>query len=593
MLFPRESESRDVKDLSGLWDFKRDAENVGRKENWQDKPLKAPQPMAVPASYNDLTQDRALRDHIGDVWYERTFFVAKEWEGKRVMLRVGAASHHAVMWVNGEKVAEHKGGFLPFEADISDVANYGGENRVTLVVNNVLSYQTLPPGWLKEHNDPRHPKGHATQEYQHDFYNYAGIHRAVRLYCTPKRRIEDVTVTTDVKGKTGLVGYEVSVAGGKAEVSVKLLRETGSTAVTGEGAKGTLEVKNARLWQPGKAYLYTLEVTATGSDGESDVYRVQVGIRTVEVKGKQFLINGKPFYFQGFGKHEDMDVKGKGHDDAMLVKDFSLLKWCNANSFRTSHYPYAEEVLDLADREGIVVIDEAPAVGMNFRTKEGTFAPTRLNDETLAHHLDVMDELIARDKNHPCVVMWSVSNEPNTRETSADKYFKKVCDRTRKLDPTRPITLIECLWPDATQVSKHVDVVCINEYVGWYGDTGQTEVVDDHLRWLLDQWWKTFKKPLIITEYGADTIAGMHSDPPVVWTEEYQCEFLDEHHKTFDRFAHVIGEHVWNFADFATKQGTGRVLGNKKGVFTRNRQPKMAAHLLRARWAKPPRKKKK
>ncbi len=587
MLFPRDTETREVRDLSGIWNFRRDAKNEGRRKKWFARPLAGARPMPVPASYNDITQDAALRDHIGDVWYEREFVVPASWKGRRVVLRVGAAAHKAVVYVNGTEVTAHKGGYLPFEADVSDTVTYGAANRLTIVVDNILDFSTLPPGWLTERNDPRHPKGYRAQDYQFDFFNYAGLHRPVRLYATPKRHVDDLTITTDVKGDEGRVRYEVKTQGGRADVRVRLEDARGRTVAKGKGRAGTLSVAKARLWQPGKPYLYTLVTELVGTGGDVvDVYRLLVGLRTVKVRGNRFLINGKPFYFKGFGKHEDMDIKGKGLDEALNVKDANLLEWIGANSFRTSHYPYAEEMMDLADRLGLVVIDEAPAVGMNFRRPEGTFVEGVLDDRLLDHHLDVMRELVARDKNHPSVVMWSVSNEPRTAEAGAGRYFKRVIDLTRRLDPTRPVTLVECLWPDQTKASQYVDVICINEYAAWYGDHGHTEVVPTTLQWLLGEWYKGFKKPIIVTEFGADTMAGLHLDPPAMWSEEYQVEIMRTHTEAFDRLPYVIGEHVWNFADFMTKQGAGRVDGNKKGVFTRRRQPKMAAHWLRERWTK-------
>ena len=129
----------------------------------------------------------------------------------------------------------------------------------------------------------------------------------------------------------------------------------------------------------------------------------------MRVDGTRFLINDEPFYFKGFGMHEDHTVRGQGHDDASMVHDFELLAWLGANSFRTSHYPYAEEVLDLADRLGIVVIDETAAVGLNLGVGGGifgdgdrvTFSDDTVNDATQDVHRQAIEELIARDKNHP------------------------------------------------------------------------------------------------------------------------------------------------------------------------------------------------
>ena len=122
--------------------------------------------------------------------------------------------------------------------------------------------------------------------------------------------------------------------------------------------------------------------------------------------------------------------------------------------------------------------------------------------------------------------------------------------------------------------------------MGWYSDHGHPEVIGLQLKNELNEWYTKFGKPIIMTEYGADTIAGLHKFPPVTFREEFQCAFLDEYHKAFDQLAFLVGEHVWAFADFQTKQGLNRVDGNKKGVFTRNRQPKMAVYVLKNRWTK-------
>jgi beta-glucuronidase len=337
--------------------------------------------------------------------------------------------------------------------------------------------------------------------------------------------------------------------------------------------------------EPGAAYLYTLEARVEKDGGVVDRYPLEVGIRTVEVKDSAFLINGKPFYFKGFGKHEDMDVKGRGLDHAMLVRDFNLLEWIGANSFRTSHYPYAEEVMRMADRRGIVIVDEAPAVGMNmFRDNEKIFSEERVNDETRAHHIRVVEELIARDKNHPSVVMWSVGNEPASGEDGAPEYFGPVFARARELDPTRPVTCVEVVDPGQNKNAHLSDVILVNRYDSWYWHQGKLQVVERTLEEGLTKWYESFGKPVIISEYGADTIAGMHRLPATMFSEEYQREFMKRFHAAFDRLPFVIGEHMWNFADFGTKQGVTRVGGNKKGIFTRRRQPKGVAFDIRDRW---------
>jgi beta-glucuronidase len=588
MLKPKATGTRELVSLDGLWRFATDTA-LGA-EPWRgvlDTPLEAP----VPASYNDLFTDPAIRDHVGWVWYQRTVRVPRGWAGERICVRVDAATHIGRVYVDDTLVAEHTGGYTPFDADITDVVTAGGEFRLTIAVCNELTNTTIPPGQITVAED-----GRRQQKYLHDFYNYAGLARSVWLHCAPRLRVEDITVVTGIQGTTGLVDYSV-VTSAPAEVRVRLLDADGAEVASGSGAHGTLRVPEARLWQPGKAYLYELQAEILDGDTVVDTYPLAVGIRTVEIRGAQLLINGEPFYLTGFGKHEDTAVRGKGHDNAYLVHDFELMRWTGANSFRTTHYPYAEEVLDLADRQGFVVIDESAAVGINLFIEGGianpnkrpTFSPETMNDETRAAHARELRELIARDKNHPSVIMWCISNEPASNEDGSREYFEPLVDLVRELDPTRPVTYASYMFasPANDKIADLFDVLCLNRYHGWYLANGDLTTAEAALEAELADWVKTHGKPIVMSEYGADTEPGLHSVWDIPWTEEYQSALLEMHHRVFDRFEEVVGEQVWNFADFRTTNGIHRVDGNKKGVFTRQRQPKAAAHTLGARWRRP------
>jgi beta-glucuronidase len=331
-----------------------------------------------------------------------------------------------------------------------------------------------------------------------------------------------------------------------------------------------------------------------GGERVTDRYVLPIGIRTVAVSGSQFLINGEPFYFRGFGKHEDLNVRGRGHDDAAMVQDFALFGWMGANSFRTSHYPYAEEVLEHADRLGIVVIDETAAVGLNLGVGGGLFLggpKTTYSEETIGSatqrvHQRAIEELIARDKNHPCVAVWSLANEPESDTEAARAYFEPLFAVARKADTTRPVGFVNMMLapPDACTVTPLADLVMINRYYGWYVGPGDLEAAEQALEAELLGWVSRHAKPIIVTEYGADAIAGLHTLHGAMWSEDYQAALLATYHRVFDRIDAVVGEQVWNFADFATEPSFIRVDGNKKGVFTRDRHPKLAARYLRRRW---------
>lgn len=585
MLKPRPTSTRELVNLDGLWRFA--LEDADVRQPWTgtlETRLEAP----VPSSYNDLFTDPKIRDHVGWVWYQRTVRVPRGWAGERVLLRLDAATHEGKVYVDDVLVAQHVGGYTPFEADITEHVSPGGEFRLTVGVNNELTSQTIPPGSITVTKD-----GRRQQTYLHDFYNYAGLARSVWLYSKPERHIEDVTIVTGIIGETGVVDYSVA-ASNETRVRVRALDATGHQVATAEGTNGTLSIEAVRLWQPGAAYLYDLVVELLDGDEVIDSYTEPFGVRTVEVRGTQFLINGTPFYFTGFGKHEDTAVRGKGHDNAYLVHDFQLLDWVGANSFRTSHYPYAEEVLEFADRNGIVVVDETAAVGLNLGVQGGltgigpqpTFSPETFNHETQAVHAQHLRELIARDKNHPSVVMWSIANEPASNEEGAREYFEPLVQLARELDPTRPLTYAAVMFAtfQNDKIADLFDVLSINRYYGWYIFTGDLATAEQYLEGDLRGWVEAFGKPIMMSEYGADTMPGQHSVWDMPWSEEYQQSYLDMNHRVFDRIDAFVGEHVWNFADFQTSNGIHRVDGNRKGVFTRDRKPKAAAHTLRARW---------
>jgi beta-glucuronidase len=590
MLAPRDSRSRECRRLDGLWRFRVDSGAEGSADRWWARRWDDAREIAVPASYNDLTTDPAEREHVGDVWYQRDVQVSASWAGRRIVLRCDAVTHHGTVWAGDVQLAEHSGGYTPFEADVTRHVGGGEPVRLTVRVNNELTMATIPPGVISTGAG-----GRKEQRYFHDFFNYSGLHRSVWLYATPRAYVADVFVTTglDLSAGLGRVTYHVDVVG-EGPTSVVLRDAAGAVVADAQGCDGVLTVPGVRPWHPGDPYLYRLDVRH-GEGPDADQYPLPVGIRTVQVEGTRLLLNGQPVRLHGFGMHEDTALRGKGHDDARMVRDFALLKWIGANSFRTSHYPYAEEVLDYADRQGLLVIDETPAVGLHLSLGDmgdpgaRTFGPGAIGDQAQAAHLAAVRELIGRDRNHPSVVAWSIANEPDTAEPAARDYFAPLVSAARELDPGRPVCFanVATAPPDLDVVTDLFDLVCVNRYYGWYVDTGDLAAAEQHLESELRAWAR-HGKPILVTEFGADAMPGWHALPPAAWSEEYQRDLIAMSLRVFGRVPEVIGEHVWNFADFATAQAVHRPGGNHKGVFTRDRQPKAAAYLLRDLWAARP-----
>ena len=575
-LFPQQNISRNAVNLSGIWQCKIDSADVGEKENWFNG-LSYTRSIAVPGSWNEQFED--TRDYMGTVWYECKTFIPKSWNGQNIFIRVGSANYAAKIWINGTPVGIHEGGHLPFAFNVNNYVKFNAENRITISVENFLKTARVPPGgdgipggtgiWSK------YPKANF------DFFPYGGLERAVWLLTTPKESIQDISVLTNIKNKDGEVVVTVQKTG-NIKKGVATLTGTGKNYTIGFnflGDKATVSIKvpDAHFWNTTDPYLYNLNVSL---DDDRDQYNLNVGIRTITVTDKQILLNGQPIQLKGFNKHEDFAIFGRGTAQPVMIKDCDLMKWTGANALRTSHYPDDEEQINLADKEGILVMDEIPAVGLYF---EGVDLPARQ-----AACKKYIEELVARDKNHPSVIIWSLANEPSSDRSKASleasvESFKELLVLTKKLD-NRPAVIVGAAGAPLEWLALS-DIVCINRYYGWYSNTGDIKTGATQLSKELDDLYQKLKKPILITEFGADAQAGMHATPSEMFTEEYQTEFIKAYLDVAATKDFVAGNYVWVFADFKTSQGVVRFGGlNLKGVFTRDRKPKQAAYYLKSRW---------
>ena len=594
MLYPQSNKFRSTTSLNGIWNYKL-VEDDYIPLNKAEKTF----PMAVPASINDIVTDKRIADYVGKVLFETEFSLPQE-KDKNYRLRIGSASHKCEIYLNGAKIGDGINGHLPIDLPLENLKD---ENRLSVIIDNRLDFHTLPMGMLKEGNvfrettanagffimdEPeKHPK--YKQVINHDFYNFTGIHRDVIVYGINKCAFSDITVKTVVGGDYNKISVKLDFFNDDLkldDIKIKISRDEKAVVEKElkisdlQNCKTALNIENPELWSPESPVLYKLTV-----ESSTDKYSLMFGIRKVSYDEKGLYLNDNPVYLKGFGMHEDFFISGKGINSAVNVRNFELLKWINANSFRTSHYPYAEEIYDLADRYGILVIDEVPAVGVNH-WPDYTFGEGRADEKTLALHKELLSLLWERDKNHPSVIMISVANEAATYEDKARDYFKEVVAHTRALTDLPITSPEETKFNEDNKCADLFDFISLNRYYGWYDETGNIGAIEPLYKADLGQYYEKFHKPIIVTEFGADTVEGIHSLYSIAFSEEYQCEYLTECCRVFDNMPYVVGEHVWNFADFKTKEGTLRVRGNRKGVFTKEREPKAAAFLLKKRWEK-------
>lgn len=587
-LFPQQNINRNLLDLSGIWKFKKDSLHIGENEGWFNG-LQKSQSIAVPGSWNEQLND--LRDYLDVVWYETETYIPQDWKDKNIFIRVGSAVYYAKLWVNGKPLGFHEGGHSPFVFSLNNHIKWNEKNRITIQIENVLKPDRIPTG-NSNGSFNSFPKAN------YDFFPYAGLNRPVYLYSVPKKAyINDITVIPDFEGTNGHLNIIVEQ---KGNVKKGLISISGNGKVYEQGisfqdgiANAKINIPNVRLWSIEDPFLYQVKVVIKDG-GIIDSYELDAGVRTVSVSNKSVLLNGKPVYLKGFGKHEDFPIFGRGTANPVMIKDFELMKWTGANSIRTSHYPYDEEFYRTADKIGFLIIDEIPNVGMFFDDSAENIEKRRQIS------LDMLKELHIRDKNHPSVIMWSVANEPSPyAKISTDKRNEddqptaigkeKLGELIRTMkswDPSRPSIFVGVMGGPSSWFEIS-DIIAINRYYGWYTHTGDLKGGVKMLGMEMDGLYKRFQKPIMVSEFGADTYPGMHSDQLEMFTEEFQKEFIKSYLELADTKDFVTGMHVWNFADFKTGQGLIRFGGyNYKGVFTRDRRPKMAAHYLREKWTK-------
>jgi len=563
LLRPQSNLCRSTFELSNMWKIK-----YHGKER----------PIAISASWNDQYEDLFFEE--GPLEYSYYFDAPDVLKDKNVRLYFGAVNTKSKVYLNGEPIGSNGIGYLPFEC-VAKSLKYGATNEIRVEVENKLSRDGLPSGRM-----PGFERGGNFPPANFDFFPYGGIIRMPYIEVRSKEAILDVNVKCNKSvpsKKSGVVDIEVETTkecmGKDIEVSIGDLKST--KKITSSRENFHFEIKNAHFWELEDPYLYEVKARILSGDKLIDEYKIKTGIRTVTLDDKHLLLNDKPVKLLGFGKHEEFPVEGQGTFKPLIIKDYDLLKWIGANSFRTSHYPYSEEWLDMADELGFLVIDEAPHVGLEKYHYE--------NAETFNLCVDNIQRLIDRDKNHPSVIMWSVANEPDSAYPKSDEFFKKLYDTAKSCDPTRPVTMVSCVpfceksgGPDVAM--KHFDVISVNRYYGWYNHQGKIDEAEQLLSDDLDELYKRYRRPIILTEFGADAIAGFHSNPAQMFSEEYQSEYIEKLFEVTDKKDFVAGIHVWAFADFKTAQNVHRPLFNYKGVFTRARDPKMAAHTLKKLW---------
>jgi len=504
--------------------------------------------MTIPGDWN--TQDDRLFFYEGTVWFKKDFtYTAKP--GKRVFLYFGAVNYTCNVWVNGKEAGSHEGGFTPFSFDVTTLLEEGG-NFVIVRVNNERKPENVPT-------------------LNFDWWNYGGITRDVMLVETPEVFIDDYLVQLP-KGMTDAVEGYIRLNTPAAGVSVGLQipeLDIDRQFVTDEHGEVHFRMDaRPELWSPESPRLYDVTVSGPG-----EILSDKIGFRNISTEGKSILLNGQPVFLKGISIHEEAPFRqGRviSREEAGILLGWAKELGCNF--VRLAHYPHNEHTIRLAEEMGLMVWSEIP-VYWTIRFD---------NPPTLQNASAQLREMMERDRNRCAVVVWSVANE-TPHSPARDAFLQNLAEQVRQRDDTRLLSMAMEVsgFSDNTNkvedyMSRFVDIISFNHYLGWYGGTPQ----DCKTR----QWYIPYDKPFFVSEFGAGALQGYHGDSGQRWTEEYQAEVYKNTLEMFDRVEGFAGTSPWILMDFRSPRRQLPYIQdffNRKGLVSEKGVKKAAFYVLK------------
>ncbi len=556
--------SRRTISLNGRWQYMVDIRRAGYDSRWPAFDPRPPrstseviefkftdrQTIDVPGDWN--SQVAGLDFYEGLVWYKRDFAYSPG-PATRVFLVIGSANFEAEAWLNGKPLGRHAGGFTPFQFEVTDKLK-PGDNILVLAIDNRRRADGLPG-------------------LEYDWWNYGGLTGDVLLVETPETFIRSSRIGL-VKGSLEEAAVEVVLDGSKR--SAKSLTASipalgwKQTAISDAEGRASFRLKGKlRLWSPSDPYLYEVLLST-----DSETLRERVGFRSIETRGPEILLNGKPVFLRGISMHEEIpERRARACDEADARRLLERAGDLGCNFVRLAHYPYHPSFARLADEMGLLVWEEIPVYwGVDFK-----------NPETQALARDMLGELIARDANRASVIIWSIGNETPVNPERT-KFMTRLAAEARAADPSRLVSCAFSYPGDKDGVvtvddplSASLDVLAVNEYLGWY-TPWRAEPKD--YRWKLPA-----NKPLIMSEFGGEAVFGNpgSADAANSWGEEYQAALYRKQIEMLARIPELAGLSPWILADFRSPVRLNLTFQNgwnRKGLLSDQGEKKKAWYVL-------------
>lgn len=507
--------------------------------------------LAIPGDWN--SQSAKLETYEGTLWMRQQFTAAPR-EGKHYFLYFGAVNYEAHVYLNGRKLGSHKGGFTPFQFEVTGKLN-AGQNTVIVKADNTRHADDIPT-------------------VSTDWWNYGGITRDVLLAETPATYVADYKIQLAKGDLNRIEGYVQMAGAQRAQQVVVTIAEAGIRATVQTDANGRARIdiplpgKKLRYWSPEDPKLYAVSIAGAG-DQISD----RIGFRSIVTRGQDILLNGKSIFMRGVSLHDENPLipgRLRGQGDMRM-----LLQWAkdlNCNYVRLAHYPHSEEMIRLADEMGLLVWAEVPVY----------WTISWDNPDTYANANKQLTDLVLRDQNRASVIIWSIGNETPV-SAPRNVFMGKLADTVRSLDNTRLVGAALEVHRKGAEVTvadplaDKLDLASFNEYAGWYW-ASNSDMLDYHFT-------IPYNKPVVITEFGGDALGGYHADADTRWSEEYQDQLYKNQFNMLNAIPGLRGMTPWVLVDFRSPRRAHpyyQDFWNRKGLLTETGKKKLAFDTLKA-----------
>jgi beta-glucuronidase len=569
--------------LSEGWLFQPDPHGIGDTQRWErpDFDRSGWRPVPVPMAWDHY--DPVMDGYEGVGWYALALPADRVVPGAWQRLRFGRANHRATVWIGGQKAGENLTGYLPFEIAASPWLTPGRAAWLVVRVENGTRYDWLP--------------GTKTVEW----VQYGGLLEPVELLTTAPAHVAHVSIRAAPRGGDGRVAVLVEVENASdAPFAGRVRFEADDRAVEAEArvqANATASVAlelvlpKARLWSLEAPVLYDARVRLFDARSEVDSVADRFGVRSIEAKGRQILLNGRPLRIRGVNRYDEFPGRGPVADEAAIRADLEAVKAAGANLVRI-HYPQAPAHLRIADEIGLLYMEEVP---LNWwrASWHPPVPPEFENDRIIDLAEKALEQMVRRDGNHPSLVVWSMANECQTADELGIRAMERLLRRAKALDPSRLATYVANRSEEENRAFALADLVAVNLYFGMFEepvarDLGEIEErVYVPTRRRLGEIARFFvDKPIVLTEFGTIGITGSGGD--VRFSEDYQAAYVSAVWRAIEAVPDVSGGVVWCWADYRHRRGFTNEFPTYFGPFglvTFDRRPKKAHAALHALWA--------